>query len=389
MRINILEQGMCALGGHFTDYALKLTRYYKHVLRHEVTIYCHAKVEKATLDLLPSDVTCVPLFKNTPWEHELQYTSIGERRVDDIRRTTQLVSELRKVYPADVWIWPTLYPRQLKASALIGNVKQHSGCIHWLPAWSEAFYSESAWADALTTAAAGIDLVGLRTAISKLTPIYESMVAPIKAAGRRLANKPGILVEEAPLFFDNTDGLRKKLVDKPKRVGFFGYQRGEKGSQMFEQLISRLLQLDCEVIFQDSRGKIVIPHHPRLRQLGYVESIQSTIVTCDLVILPYYSKHYQYRVSGVAVEALSFGVPLVVPSKTWMSRLAATFGAGIEFDELNADSVMTAVVQAIDNYPRLAHGAQLAADELVRNHGLGAFAGSLLPDSFVPKSGES
>jgi glycosyltransferase involved in cell wall biosynthesis len=103
-----------------------------------------------------------------------------------------------------------------------------------------------------------------------------------------------------------------------------------------------------------------------------------------LLVLPFEPWRYAIRGSATCSEAFGFGLPVVVPARTWMSdRLEQGAGAGVTFDQWRADRVAQAVVETwaqIDSLTelarerapawRVAHGARAALAIILNTLGL-------------------
>ena len=131
---------------------------------------------------------------------------------------------------------------------------------------------------------------------------------------------------------------------KPLRVTLAGSPRREKGkrklSSLFEQLSRRkLLGKELQVWMQgdvaqirrqlsnfktdqitacdpdrSSSAEVAVAAHP-LSQEQYLTLIQKT----DIGLLPYNNARYHARASGVFIEMLSAGVPVIVTAGSWLS----------------------------------------------------------------------
>ncbi|HEY2132440.1 MAG TPA: glycosyltransferase, partial [Acetobacteraceae bacterium] len=66
----------------------------------------------------------------------------------------------------------------------------------------------------------------------------------------------------------------------------------------------------------------------------------------DLVLLPYWRSIYTARTSGVFMEALAAGKPVIATRDSWMSDQLATQGAGVLCDDCNAADLARAIRQA-------------------------------------------
>jgi glycosyltransferase involved in cell wall biosynthesis len=125
------------------------------------------------------------------------------------------------------------------------------------------------------------------------------------------------------------------------RIAFLGSSRVEKGYCELPRLIRKLPR-------QTSGGRIVVmvqvttdSPDPRIREstrdleelgrelsAGALELLQSPVpmdtyygwlARASIVALPYLSKKYNASTSGIFVEALSFGLPVIVPADSWMA----------------------------------------------------------------------
>jgi hypothetical protein len=80
----------------------------------------------------------------------------------------------------------------------------------------------------------------------------------------------------------------------------------------------------------------------------YIELLHNA----DIILLPYDPIRYRARSSGVLAEALKLGCPTVVPSGTWMARMAG--GSGVTFSAVEGGSAfVSAVDEAITRFPVL------------------------------------
>jgi glycosyltransferase involved in cell wall biosynthesis len=60
---------------------------------------------------------------------------------------------------------------------------------------------------------------------------------------------------------------------------------------------------------------------------------------------------FRDRVSGVTLDALAHGCPIVATAGTWMAKVVAPFGAGVALEEATGESLYLAVRTIIDGYP--------------------------------------
>jgi hypothetical protein len=63
------------------------------------------------------------------------------------------------------------------------------------------------------------------------------------------------------------------------------------------------------------------------------------------------------RLSGVTLDALSAGCPLIATADTWMARTIARFGAGVAVQDLSPASLWAAISEVRGNYASYAASA--------------------------------
>jgi hypothetical protein len=77
---------------------------------------------------------------------------------------------------------------------------------------------------------------------------------------------------------------------------------------------------------------------------------KSLLLSADIVLLPYLPEFYRARSSGILVQALAAGKPVVVPSHTWLSSQVDGLGA-TEFAQTG--ELSNAILQAVQQLPKL------------------------------------
>jgi glycosyltransferase involved in cell wall biosynthesis len=167
---------------------------------------------------------------------------------------------------------------------------------------------------------------------------------------------------------------RRKIM----RIGFFGEQRGEKGTSLLQQVVPRLTAEGWQVVVHDSGHLIRGESAGHLIRLGYVEDIVAEIEKCDLIVVPYDAAAYRSRGSSIVWEAIACGVPVVAPQNSAPGRFALASGAGIGLQALTADEIVNAVFAANNNYKIISENAFLASRSWAINHGAGRYADALL-----------
>jgi hypothetical protein len=87
-----------------------------------------------------------------------------------------------------------------------------------------------------------------------------------------------------------------------------------------------------------------------------------------VVIQPYSATDFQDRVSGVTLDAMSAGAPVVVTEGTWMSRLAQRHHAGVATADLSPSGLLDAINTILADHAGFAERARLAATKVRAEH---------------------
>ncbi len=87
-----------------------------------------------------------------------------------------------------------------------------------------------------------------------------------------------------------------------------------------------------------------------------------------IAILLYKASAYHNKFSGVALDALYAGCPIVTTAQTWIGQTVTRFDAGVVVTDVEPVTVLAAVNQIIGNYPQYAANARQAAAVLQEEH---------------------
>jgi glycosyltransferase involved in cell wall biosynthesis len=109
------------------------------------------------------------------------------------------------------------------------------------------------------------------------------------------------------------------------------------------------------------------------------KAYQSLIAKADIAVLPYDPVHYHARCSGVLLEMLAAGVPVVVPAGGWMARQVEASGAGRVASSI--DDFPRVIREVIADYERFAHAARSCSSDLLRSRHPRRFMADLLSHS--------
>jgi glycosyltransferase involved in cell wall biosynthesis len=197
-----------------------------------------------------------------------------------------------------------------------------------------------------------------------------------------------------------------------------GFARHEKGSDLLQEAIRRILKKsgrqDSEVNSQESGGEqLATSVSPSGREVRFVlqwpesfampdgsmlgpdpelvndprveflndnlsqDEYEALLARTDLVILPYRRNSYHNRVSRVAIEAASRGIPLIFTSGTWIGEVTDTAGGGVPILDETPEAVAEAITIAIIQLDELKAKASTSAGNVSRFYSVETFCDGL------------
>ncbi|MBV1796103.1 glycosyltransferase [Siccirubricoccus sp. G192] len=95
---------------------------------------------------------------------------------------------------------------------------------------------------------------------------------------------------------------------------------------------------------------------------------EAQLLAADVVLVPYWRSIYEARTSGVFLEAVAAGKPVIATADTWMSDELARHGAGVLVEDRDPALLAAAIRLAARDYPRLAAAAAAGRAECLARH---------------------
>jgi glycosyltransferase involved in cell wall biosynthesis len=187
-------------------------------------------------------------------------------------------------------------------------------------------------------------------------------------------------VETAPYPVSPTTEAREG--EPFRHLLYAGAARQDKGFGRIVDLVAHLssLRLDLPVAIQTSPD-----HYDRYdartrSDLKRLESLRYPFLrvfpgTLDpgsyaelfrggICLQPYRREEFTDRVSGVMLDALSAGCPVIATEGTWMARAVRRFDAGLPVEDLSPESLLAAARAVIGAYGRYSENAAAAGRAL-------------------------
>jgi glycosyltransferase involved in cell wall biosynthesis len=205
---------------------------------------------------------------------------------------------------------------------------------------------------------------------AKLAFEYQSLcgIAPDVLPSPRIAPPPAL-------------GEDARAPDAPVVISCLGPARFEKGIDVMQDAIRMFLAAhpDARVRFViqwnepivDGEGRPYLPD-PTLATDSRVSIIDqpmtsdaydAAVAATDCMLLPYQRASYFARISGVAVEAVTAGVPVIYTRDTWCEDLVRDTGAGIGAQDGDAAGFAAAIAEMVAHYPDYRARARARAEE--------------------------
>lgn len=186
-----------------------------------------------------------------------------------------------------------------------------------------------------------------------------------------------------PIKIEVTEPQSKQIF---LRLLFAGAARLDKGFVRIADLVDDLalsqaqwpMVVQTSATHQAKHGAEIQLQIDRLVQSGYphLKLLRETLTPQDyralfpgaISIQPYSESDFGDRVSGVTLDALSAGCPVVVTANTWLGRVVMKYKAGIAVSDLSPNGLRQAISEILLNYEAYSHRAALAGQALQQEH---------------------
>lgn len=220
----------------------------------------------------------------------------------------------------------------------------------------------------------------------------ESVCAAFRAAGFRHTRHVPYPV--APISAAPTLNVSQTF----RHVLFAGAARRDKGFAevvAFVDLLSRTnrsipVSLQTSTQHYDKTDKSVAASLERLKTIEYpflrrydstLEPADYRALFCGAICLQLYSRSdFADRISGITLDALSHGSPIVALSGTWMAHVVEEFGAGLVVEEPTPDVLLDAVIKLMTSYEHYHRRAWEAGREVQKRHDANLLFQAVTPD---------
>jgi glycosyltransferase involved in cell wall biosynthesis len=180
-------------------------------------------------------------------------------------------------------------------------------------------------------------------------------------------------------------------VDRPLTFSCLGPARFEKGIDILQDAIRAffraypgahvrfVIQWSGDII--DETGSFYQPDAELAadRRVTFVRApldsaqYDAALAATDCMLLPYRRDSYFARISGVAVEAVTAGIPVIYTRGTWCEDLVEASGSGLGMRDGDANDLARCIGEMVDGYGPFRRLAEARAAEARRRHSGHAF----------------
>lgn len=370
MRIRIFDNGLRSATGHHFDYCLRLARCL--TLRgHTVSVWGAYGMQDALFAAF-RQFGCQPFALFSHFSHDTLES--GEYAVGTLNALAQIAAcELAGAEQADLSVFPTLTALQLAAWSRLEHGGPMAGLVHQPPG-DEHPLGGALWADA----AAQVRARSLPVSIGAIDPLI----------GESLRSASDALpIFDWPMPLDSSP--KQHHLPQIGTIGFFGYQRLERGIALIPALTDALLNAGYSVLIHDTMGQFQPQGAIANLHLinGFVSDLGAAMAPCDLVVCTMQLEWYRQRTSGIACTAVASGIPLVLPAGTLSAQRYQALGSVACYDGQTVQAVLQAVQTSDLDYPQRAQAAERGARTWHQTQGTERFIDAVLAAAFPSAAG--
>ena len=397
-RLFILDPSIRDQTGHYLSYALKVSLAAES-LGFNTYIITNDNMIKYNYS---NKIAICPFFDRHVWE---QFPGeLGGRDQEFREASAWLESSIRELHRQfqftfdDHLLWPTVTPRQVPG--LVSTFTSRDFChIHseLLIRYQAEWYEHPA-------VMASFELL-------ENTPCRLILSSDSNLLARQLGviTSVPVLVRPIPHVHDETTVLRNGVLDtcdSPLVISMLGNAREEKGFVVLLQALPLIAALhnherplrfviqcnDPDPLSQDALNEFSVVHGLDVEWISEALSDQDydlRVEQSTLVLAPYNQHVYRARTSGIGLDALLHGVPLVATEGTWLARSLPRLAIQV-MQSQTVLQLSSAVLGAIARIDQLGCAARDVQREVVRVHNAVQFVRQMtgISDSFREFAGK-
>ena len=368
-RLLVVEEALKDFVGHWYEYVRSVADLNRAV-GVEVTVVSHA----ATTPALRKELDAQPLLPRTVWDGDYRRGGWIERKLGLPRHNWLVFTAMRRFVrthgPFDCLFAPTVVLHHIFGWRLLYALeRKRIGRMVLLVRNNVAEYRPGSPVPrfGLSARLFGWGLRALAGHIAAGRVVFATDSA-------RLAEEYRQLCGIAPVVFPSPRVAAPVAAPQPHDpaapllFSCLGPARFEKGIDVLQAAIALYLAdpanpparfaIQWPSPIEDANGRPYLPD-AALAASGKVDFItqpldsqtyDALVAATDCMVLPYRRSSYFARISGVAVEAVTGGIPVIATADTWSSELVASDGAGIAVPDGDAAALARAMAKLARDY---------------------------------------
>jgi len=399
-RLVIVEEALKTHVAHWYEYDRAVCDIHR-ALGVETTVAAHTEISPDIRDSLPAE----PVFTHTSWDHIYAHPDVWRRYVGIAHHNLRVYRTMNLFFSAyesfDCVFVPTVVIHHMIGwRALISRHMGRSfGRLVLLFRNNVGSYAPDSRLPTFKR-----NSVVWRHALRSFTPYVESGAVCLATDSERLATEYELVCGLRPVVFPSpriapppkrSSGPGPATALGPYTFGCLGPARFEKGIGLLQAAMIRflaanpaadvrfLIQWNQDVINPDGSIHRPDPALEADRRVVFLrdqidsECYEQLLADIDCMVLPYQRESYFARISGVAVEAVTAGIPVIYTEDTWMEDLVRGVGAGLSIRSGDLDSLVDALSIAFAKREQLASEARARANMARNEHSAERFANLL------------
>jgi glycosyltransferase involved in cell wall biosynthesis len=189
------------------------------------------------------------------------------------------------------------------------------------------------------------------------------------------------------------------LQGTPVKLVFLGNARLEKGIDLLGVAIGMLdedilngtvsFEIQCNVFLKVEDAPAAVRRLDDLHA-AYGEAITllknplstseyyGLLSRADAVVIPYRKENYRARTSGILIEAIAAGKPVIAPKDTWMAGQVDDGNGAVLFESGNASDLADAIRRIAKEFESMQSGATARRKRFIGRHNAAALCDQIL-----------